>query len=218
MASKILHPVETLREYATALEAAMAVALATPRKTPVHEVRTLVRRLEAQMELLAQLSALPDNSVDADKLRRELRKLRRAAGGVRDVDAQRSTLKTHESLPRRAASELREELKRAREAKAKKLQRVLAKQLPKIAGAIEQVIASVGTANGLTLPALRLAPLVERWTESRGAESRGAEFPEELDDEQLHTMRKVAKSARYMIENAMGSAAAERAAARYEEQ
>src|SRR5665213_1519941 len=131
MASKILHPVETLREYATALEAAMAVALATPRKTPVHEVRTLVRRLEAQMELLAQLSALPDNSVDADKLRRELRKLRRAAGGVRDVDAQRSTLKTHESLPRRAASELREELKRAREAKAKKLQRVLAKQLPK---------------------------------------------------------------------------------------
>jgi CHAD domain-containing protein len=213
MASKTLHPVQTLREHATALEAAMTVALAKPDKTAVHEVRTLVRRLEAQMELLETLAKLPADSADAGELRRELRKLRRAAGRVRDLDVQRNNLKTHPGLPRRAALELRDELKDARHVKAEKLQRVLKKQLPKIAAALEQVVASVGTANGMTLPALRLAPLVERWMESREAK-----LPEEMDDEQLHTMRKVAKSARYMVESAKGVASAEKAAARFEEQ
>jgi CHAD domain-containing protein len=214
MASKTVHPVETLREHAKALEAAIAVALANPGKPAVHGVRTLVRRLEAQMELLQELAALPADSAEAEELRRRLRKLRRAAGVVRDLDVQRKTLKTHPSLPKRAAAELREELKEEREEKAEKLQRVLLKQLPRVAGALEQLLQSVGTANGLVLPDLRLVPLVERWSRSR--EESGP--PEGLDDEQLHTRRKVAKSARYMVESAKGSPAAQRAAARYEEE
>lgn len=213
MASKTVHPVETLREHATALEAAMAVVLADPRKPAVHKVRAMVRRLEAQVELLSQLAALPDGSAETEELHRRLRKLGRAAGRVRDLDVQRKILKTHPSLPRRAAAELREELKEDRETRAKKLQRVLAKQLPRIAGAIEGLVVSVGTANGLVLPDLRLIPLIERWTLAHRQES-----PELLDDEQLHTARKMAKTARYMVENAKGSPAAQRAAARYYEQ
>jgi len=212
MLSKTAHPVETLREHATALEAAMTVVLADPRKPAVHKVRAMVRRLEAQMELLSQLAALPPGSAETDELHRRLRKLGRAAGRVRDLDVQREMLKTHPSLPRRAAEELREELKEARESRAKKLQRVLTKQLPRIAGAIEGLVVSVGTANGLVLPELRLIPLIERWTLAHRQES-----PELLDDEQLHTARKTAKTARYMVENAKGPAA-QRVAARYDEQ
>ncbi len=214
MAAKAVHPIETLREHATALEAAMTVALAKPRKTAVHDVRTLVRRLEAQMELLTQLAALPADSAEASELGRELRKLRRAAGRVRDLDVQRKTLKTYTGLPKRAATELRGELKEAREQRAKKLQRVLLKQLPRVVGALEQVVESLGTANGLVLPALRLAPLVERWTLSQESATPLAG----LDDDQLHSRRKVAKAARYMMETAAGAASAEQAAARYEQE
>jgi CHAD domain-containing protein len=214
MAAKTMHPVETLREHATALEAAMTVVLAKPRKDAVHKVRALVRRLESQVELLAQLAALPVDSVEAEGLRRKLRKLRRAAGQVRDLDVQREMLKTHPDLPKAAASELRGELKDTREAKAKKLQRVLLKQLPRIAGAIEQLVQSVGTANGLVVPDLRLIPLVERWSQSHEESAP----PDQLDDEQLHALRKSAKTARYMVENAGGSSKARRAEARYEEQ
>ena len=217
MAGKTVHPLETLRQYATALEAAMTVTLAKPRQPAVHQLRTMVRRLEAQMELLEQLTALPVPSSDpseAEDVRRRLRKLRRAAGTVRDLDVQRAMLKTDSSLPRKSAAKLRERLKRVRGAKAKKLQRVLTKQLPRVAGALEQMIRTLGTANGLFVPDLRLVPLVERWSRSK-AESAPAGG---LDDEQLHIKRKVAKSARYMMESAIGSAAANRAAEHYREE
>ncbi len=214
MASKTAHPLELLREHATALEAAMTVVLANPRKPAVHKVRALVRRLESQVELLTQLAAMPSGSPEAEELQKRLRRLRRAAGRVRDLDVQRKTLKTHTSLPRRSALALREELKTTRDEKAKKLQRVLIKQLPKIAGAIEQLVQSVGTANGLVLPDLRLLPLIERWSQSHEEPMP----PEQLDDDQLHTVRKAAKTARYMVENASGSAKAKHALEHYEEQ
>jgi len=211
MASKSVHPVETLREHASALEAAMAVAVADPAKPAVHHLRAMVRRLESQVELLQQLAAMREDSPEAAEVHRRLAKLRRAAGQVRDLDVQRKMLKTHPSLPKRAAAELREELKETRAEKAKKLQRVLMKQLPRMAGAIEQMVQSVGTANGLVVPDLKLVPLIERWTQR---ESIGE--PNALDDEQLHAVRKSAKSARYMVENASGSARAKRAEAKYE--
>jgi CHAD domain-containing protein len=213
MKSKSVHPVEVLREYATALEAAMTVALANPRKPAVHALRALVRRLESQMELLTQLDALSTDQEKNEELHRQLGKLRRATGQVRDLDVQRKMLKGHPSLPRRAASTLREELKEDRRQKAKKLQDVLKKQLPRVAGLIEQLVQSAGTANGLVLPDLRLIPLIERWTRSH----EEALPIEQLNDEQLHNVRKSAKSARYMVENAAGSAKARHAAAHYHE-
>jgi len=63
----------------------------------------------------------------------------------------------------------------------------------------------------LVVPDLRLIPLIERWTQH---ESAGE--PEMLDDEQLHAMRKSAKTARYMVENAAGSSRARRVEAKYD--
>lgn len=211
MAGKSVHPVETLREHATALEAAMTVAAAEPAKPAVHHLRAMVRRLESQVELLQQLEAMPEDSPEAAEVHRRLAKLRRAAGQVRDLDVQRKMLKTHPSLPKRAAAELREELKETRAEKAKKLQRVLMKQLPRMAGAIEQMVQSVGTANGLVVPDLKLVPLIERWTQDENLGQVGG-----MDDEQLHAVRKSAKLARYMVENAVGSAKAKKAEAKYE--
>src|ERR1700743_3409491 len=81
MASKTVHPVETLREHATALEAAMTVVLPDPRKPAVHKVRAMVRRLEAQVELLAQLAALPAGSAGTGEVHRRVREMGRGACG-----------------------------------------------------------------------------------------------------------------------------------------
>lgn len=205
-------PAERLREYASALEAAMSAAAGEPRKHQVHQLRTMVRRLEAQMALLEQLAALPEGE-QAESLRRQLRKLRRAAGKVRDLDVLRGLLKSHTSLPKKAAEALREKLKRKREVKAVALQQKLMKHLPRVAASLEGLLQAIGTANGLVLPDLKLLNTVERWTEGRAA----ASAPHLFDDEELHDARKVAKAARYMAESGAKSPKA-RALARHYEQ
>ena len=206
------HPVQILRDHAVALEAAIAVAMADPKKSAVHELRTQIRRLEAQIELLAQLAAVPAHSEEAASLTRRLARVRRAAGRVRDLDVQRDILKDEPMLPRKAAAELRDELKQTRKRNAAKLQRSLLQQLPKVAASIEQLVQSIATANGLTLPDVRLVSTIETWTQAR---AEGTDTPDRLSDEDLHTVRKAAKTARYMAEPATSEAAA-RAAARYE--
>lgn len=205
-------PTERLREYATSLEAAMSAAAGEPRKHQVHLLRTMVRRLEAQIALLQQLSALPEGD-EAEALRRQLRKLRRAASKVRDLDVLRGMLKSHTSLPKKAAEVLREKLKRKREVKAVALQEKLMKHLPQVAASVEGLLQAVGTANGLVLPDLKLLATVERWTGSRIA----AASPHLFDDDELHDARKVAKAARYMAESGANSPKA-RALARHYEQ
>lgn len=56
-----------------------------PAPEPVHRLRTTIRRLEAVLD------SLPEEN--HDKLRRQLRDLRRRAGAVRDLDIQQSLLK-----------------------------------------------------------------------------------------------------------------------------
>lgn len=208
------HPIERLRERATALEVAITSAMASPRKLAVHQLRTTVRRLEAQVALLGQLAALPEESAETQTLQKQLDKMRRAAGKVRDLDVLRDLLKSDPSLPKAAAKELRYELKQDREERVKKLQRTLLKRLPKVAGAVEGMVQSIGTANGLVLPDLRLLATVERWTQTKA----DAKTANAMDDDELHTARKVAKAARYMAESGSGSAKARAVAARYEEQ
>lgn len=201
-----------MREYATALEATMSATAGEPRKRQVHQLRTMVRRLEAQMALLGQIAALPEGE-EAEALRRELRKLRRAAGKVRDLDVLRGLLKSHTSLPKKAAEVLREKLKRKREVKAVALQEKLMERLPKIVAQVEGLVQALGTANGLVLPDLKLLTMVERWTEGRIE----ASSPHLFDDNELHDARKVAKTARYMAESGANSPKA-RAVARHYEQ
>lgn len=213
--AKTTHPVQVLRDHAVELQAAMDATLRKPKKSVVHKLRSQTRRLEAQLELLQALEAVPEHSEEAGAVRRRLDKLRRLAGRVRDLDVQRKLLREFEGLPPEAAKELRGELKQEREHRAAKLQRALGKQLPKIASALDAMVQSVSAANGLVLPDVRLVPVIERWRQSHEDIAGDAA---KLDDEQLHSARKAAKSARYMAESAAGSAAALKAAAKYEKQ
>jgi CHAD domain-containing protein len=207
------HPIQVLRDHAIALEAAITAAITKPKKPAVHALRIQTRRLEAQLALLTQLSALPADSPEAETLTRRLGKVRRAAGRVRDLDVQREMLKEDPLLPPKAAAELRASLKLIRKRKAAKLQRALASYLPKVAAAAELMIQSVATANGLTLPDVRLVAAIEKWT---NAQTGPAKNPEAMSDDALHTARKAAKTARYMADNTPGSDAVNRTAARYE--
>ena len=92
MPDAVTYPVQVLREHTVALEAALSVCLAHPTHKPVHRLRTETRRIEAQLLLLAELPEMPKHRTEADRLRKSLRRLRRAAGVVRDLDVQRRRL------------------------------------------------------------------------------------------------------------------------------
>lgn len=191
----------------------MSAAAGEPRKHAVHQLRTMVRRLEAQMALLEQLAALKESGDQAETLRKQLRKLRQAAGKVRDLDVLRELLKSHTGLPKKAATTLRDKLKRKREVKAVALQQKLIERLPKVAAQLEGLVQAIGTANGLVLPDLKLLSTVERWADAR-IESAS---PHLFDDDELHDARKVAKSARYMAESGTPSPKTRALAKHYEQ-
>ena len=86
MPTQVTFPVRILRDHVTALEAALSVCLADPNLRAVHRLRTGTRRLEAQLLLLDLIPSVPEHRAASTALRRELRRLRRAAGEVRDLD------------------------------------------------------------------------------------------------------------------------------------
>ncbi len=86
MSNHTSFPVRVLRDHVTALEAALSVCLADPNLRVVHRLRTGTRRLEAQLILLDLIPSAPAHGEASTALRRELRRLRRAAGEVRDLD------------------------------------------------------------------------------------------------------------------------------------
>ena len=203
-------PIQTLREHVTALEAAITLSLAHPDKEPVHRLRTSTRRIEAQLELLSLLPGLPDHSKSEKKVRKLLKRLRRAAGSVRDLDVQRSLIQDHSRSAdskelRRDARHLRQRLKEERASEAKHLGKLLAQEQQKLAPALEKLLRDLEPAAGLALPAQHLADLTQRWYEHNTPQLP----PSRL--EQLHTIRKSAKLARYITE-----AGAEETAQRFE--
>ncbi len=97
-APNLAYPIATLREHVTALEAAITLALADPKPKAVHRLRTSTRRIEALLILLDLLPGLPDHAKPVRKAAKLLKKLRRAAGAVRDLDVQQDLVPT--LLPR----------------------------------------------------------------------------------------------------------------------
>lgn len=225
-------PVQVLREHTVALEAALLVCLTDPTHKPVHRLRTETRRVEAQLLLLEQQPGLPEHKDEADRLRRALKRLRRAAGDVRDLDVQDKQLETlaaepelesklleaEEDQPEPAvvhgAHRLRHHLERKRDEAAKELQKLLAKQQTKATGAAEDLLACLKDAEETALSAADLVAQVEALF-SRNRLLADAE-PEALSEDELHSVRKAAKASRYLAETLPGSAGAVAAAERFE--
>ena len=217
------HPVAKLRIQVTAIEAAFSLVLAKPSKKSVHELRTTTRRMEAQLDLLALLARsepalhLPPK-LDA-WLRKQLAKLRKEAGKVRDLDVQRELFSeaAHSKKNKGAhaeAKKLRHDLKAERDKEADALLKLIQQHSLKLSPRLEKMIESLAAAEAFSLSPTQWAELTRAWfaTHIAGADISG------VDTEGLHTIRKMAKVARYIAESCDGSktSATGRLAARFE--
>jgi len=202
-------PIQALREQATALEAALAVCAADPRKKAVHHLRTSTRRIEAQLELLMQLRDLPAYRTEAARFRRALKSIRREAGQVRDLDVLQQILQGLRLPQQNHRQKLLKALDKSRQKRADELKKDLEQHIPKVAKAIEKLFPPLKPAEELSLPVRQLLPLADTWYERH---TRGMK-PVREDD--LHTIRKMAKVARYIAETGLPAKQATTVAARY---
>ncbi len=174
----------------------------------VHRVRTGSRRLQAMLEsILREAGPSEREAGSAESFRkaarvwlRQLRKIRRAAGPVRDLDVQRKLLEGwmagEESHPlHRQAHELDAWLKDQRKDRAQEMQKQISKR--------RQPLAERQTALVAAFPALRLKAVDMRSADSLAIDSfvRAADAMPRLDAENLHDFRKATKKARYLAES-----------------
>lgn len=192
--NNIAHPIGTLRELVTSLEAAITLTLAKPKTKPVHNLRTTTRRIEAQLELLSLLPDLPEHGKPAKKARKLLATLRRAAGRVRDLDVQRDLAQSKSPELHHEVEQLRSMFKRQRRRQANRLLNTIDKHQPRLTLSLEALLEALAPAEPLTLSASRLTQLTLHWYIHNTPAT-----PE--DSDQLHAVRKSAKLARYMAES-----------------
>ncbi len=191
-----IRPLETLRKHLTELEAAILLCLDNPTKKPVHRLRTMTRRVEAQLTLLASLRVPGIHGEEARQVGRLLKKLRRAAGKVRDLDVQDDLIA--ENTPPKAredAAKLRDKFQQQRNKAAGQLQKGLQKYHAKLTGTLESLFQTLETEQPPVLTSTELSRLTTHWFASNAPAPTG-------DNEGLHTIRKTAKIARYLAENA----------------
>jgi CHAD domain-containing protein len=217
------YPLQTLRDTTKSLEAAILVCLAKPDKKDVHRLRTSTRRIEAQLELLSILPNLPPHKKEARNARRLLKKLRRAAGKVRDLDVERDLIGDEAAGKngprpttelRKEAAALRSTLKQKRDKEATHLQHLLSKHRKDYPVIFKKLLDALGPSESITLTEASLTSLIRDWYAQHTPRSTSA--PQ--DPKKLHDIRKRAKLARYLAESAPKSAAtARRMAAHYED-
>jgi CHAD domain-containing protein len=218
-----IEPLKTLHEQATALEASILECLAKPAKRPVHKLRTSTRRIEAQLQLLSTFPELPSHAKPAQKVLRALKKMRQAAGVVRDIDVQQelvaeTTPKKNGSQSaddvRKDARQLRQDLQRWRDKHADELVTLLKQQKTDLPLAFKNLFDSLEGADSLALSEADLTSRVRAWYSENVPEPA----PDLDDIEHLHDIRKQAKLARYLAESAPSSAAkARRLASQFED-
>lgn len=236
MPNEVTYPVRVLRQQATEFEAAISVCLAEPTVRAVHRLRTGTRRVEAQLLLLSFVPGVPEHREEAAQLGRELRRLRRVAGEVRDFDVHRKHLESLSAAPAGQATgatsagegaapaakptaqegthDLLQHLEKKREKAAVVLQKLLAHHQAKAATAAERLLKVLHGAGNLRVSAPDLVRYASAVLQRDGLLAQPG--PDKLDEDELHTVRKSAKAARYVAETLPGNTVAEGAAQRFE--
>lgn len=184
-------PVTAFLRQSLALKAAVAGCLDSPSVKPVHSLRSSTRRLEATLELLDLATNIRVRR-KSKSLRRVLREIRRGAGAVRDLDVHRDLLKPYRK--NNDTGNLDHDLVSAREKAAHKLTSDLRqdqKQLNRELKELETVLKPVLDIN---LSGTELIRLTRKWFASTIAHLN----PDQ--DDQLHSIRKAGKTARYIAE------------------
>jgi CHAD domain-containing protein len=187
-------PVTTFLRHALLLKAALAECLDDPKPKPVHQLRSSSRRIEATLQLLITTADLPSVPKKAKALRQSLSKIRRASGKVRDIDAHRDLLATYKTIT--DAARMEKAFNAARKTKAQKLQRRIFEDQQDVLRALEKLETTLAPVVDLNLSGGDLAHAARSWliTSLRGLHLD----PEDNND--LHSIRKACKTARYIAE------------------
>jgi CHAD domain-containing protein len=202
-------PVTVFLRQGLMLKAAIAACLKKASPKRVHHLRSTTRRIEATLELLVLSAGIPRIDKHSKPLERSLRKLRRAAGEVRDADVQFDLLAAYNHTP--DSKRLREDLTAVRKKAERKLIQRLEQEQKRIDLRLRNLEASLSPALELDLSGAKLINVTQSWF---------AENIRGLDphhDQDLHALRKVSKTARYLAETGVdASKAVATRAARYE--
>lgn len=209
-----IQPLQSLQQTLTQLEASVLECLDKPRQRAVHKVRTSTRRAEAQLTLLSLAPGFPPIDKESERLRKLLKKLRRAAGNVRDLDVQQELIaqalkqqlsRSTTSSPAAArtlqheSDKLSSKLEQRRDKQSGELLHLLHKLHKKLPEAIHYLNQALEEANPKPLDETQLVRLVHNWYTRHSDPHRGAATG---DPDELHAIRKVAKLARYLAETA----------------
>ena len=242
-----MRPVSGLKTQIVALDAAMLVAVNSAEAGAVHKLRTSTRRVESQIALLEVLAGgtkplvLPPHADEAEGVRKGLRRVRQAAGAVRDLDVQSKAIEedapakeeVHKGSPgdamRKEAKKLRKKILAQRDVEEAKLMAVLQDEAEGLAvhlRALEQVLKP---ANAQVVAQAVLLERMEFWfaqatrevlrTKVKSGETEKDALRRRvvgLSEESLHTVRKAAKLCRYMAESAAVGSTVRKAAGRFE--
>ena len=202
-------PVTVFLRQSLMLKSAIADCLKKPSPKNVHTLRSTTRRIEATLELLTLSADISGINKQAKPLERSLRKLRRAAGEVRDADVHYDLLAAYDHTPDFQC--LRQNLTAIRKKAESKLLQCLERQQKKVEYRLDNLEAHLKPALDLFLSGAKLITVTQSWF---------AEAVRGLDpqhDQDLHTLRKASKTARYLAETGVdASKAAASLAARYE--
>ena len=224
------------------LSSAMLVAQTSADKSPVHRLRTSTRRMEAQLVLVGLLPGIPEHAKEAAEVHRLLRRIRRAAATVRDMDVQIDMIEA--DMPDSAAvhnGSLGDEVRKEAQKLLKKLHRRRHRESLDLSGTLkaesedleaamqtlQRAIASTPGVRPRTFSALELSEHIQKWfadrasavlhTERHPDRAHALQRLQHLKEETLHDLRKVAKQCRYMAESLPeGSPEAKKLAQRFE--
>jgi CHAD domain-containing protein len=185
-------PVTTFLRHSLALKAAMAACLDQPTFKAVHWLRASTRRIEATLQLLVDTADVPSLPKRSKRLRRSLQRIRRAASKVRDLDVHCELLATHKTIS--DADDMGKKLSAARENKVKKLQQHILEDERDIHRALDRIETILAPAADLNLSG---GSLVHAAQTSLAPALRGLD---PKDDDDLHSIRKACKTARYIAE------------------
>jgi CHAD domain-containing protein len=158
--------------------------------------------MEATLELLITAADLPPLPKKSRSFRKSLSRLRRAAGRVRDLDVHRDLLRAYKTIS--DTGRLDQYLDDARKKEAKKLQQRIAKDEQEIQRALDKLETTLAPLTDLDLSGGGIADTAQKWlaTAVQGLDLHS--------DDDLHSIRKACKTARYIAE--IGSEASKAAA------
>ncbi len=205
---RVSYPVANLRAQVSALETAVAQVMARPGKEPVHQLRSVTRKVDAQLAVLGKLAeqepeirALEGSTRRVEKL---LDKVRRAAGRVRDLDVQQGLAQEFAgdgatATLRHEVKEIRKQLKADREELAAALVDVLEGHGAKLGPLLEGLMSALKPVEAVGMSAVEQEVMMRGWYAAQLDAARHDSKPVRM----MHRIRKAAKLARYMAENGL---------------